>query len=446
MIKKLRSLLFTNQNVRQTVVKNTFWLTFGIAASRLIKSAIVIYAARILGAEGYGLFAYVVSLATIFTTFMDFGMNSLITRESAKDLSVQQKYFATGLGIKTAMFVVIVAIVALLAPLFIRQQEVVALLPIVIIMIGLDGFRDFAASLSRAWEKMEVEAFVQIFTNAMIVIGGFIALFITKSPLSLAIGYTAGVGVGMLWAFKPYGKYIANARRNFSPGLIKKILVSCWPYGMLGLMGVIMLNTDTIMIGWFKDITNVGYYSAGQRIVQLLYGISGIISAAFFPSMVKLSQEREKFRILVERALSIMLMAALPITLGGMLLAKPIIYLLFGDEYLPATLSFIFMNLTYLPIFFTAILSNAVFALNQERKLFTYVILGIVGNLVFNLVLIPLIGIAGAALSTVINQMIITVYLILKLKKSTPFSAFANAGKPVLATVGMCIIVLALQA
>ena len=111
MVEQVKSLFLENKTVRQTVVKNTFWLFFGNIFSRLIRAAILIYAARILGAGGWGVFSYALSIAGLFTIFIDFGINAVITRESVRDLSSQQKYFSTALGIKLVMAAIIGVII-----------------------------------------------------------------------------------------------------------------------------------------------------------------------------------------------------------------------------------------------------------------------------------------------------------------------------------------------
>ncbi len=440
-MKALKSFFFENKSDYQTIAKNTFWLFFGNIFSRLIRFAILIYAARILGVSGWGVFSYALSLAAFFTIFIDFGVNAIITRESSRDLSLQHQYFSTALLIKIFLFVLVGFLIYFISPLFIKQPEVLALLPLVILIVGFDGLRDFGATLSRAWEKMEVESFIQIITNVLIVIVGFAALYFLPSAKSLAIGYVIGTGVGMIVAFYPFRHYFKNIRGTFSNKLIKPILAASWPFGMMGLMGALMLNTDTIMIGWFKDINEVGYYSAAQRIAQLFYIIPTLIATAFFPAMAKSKDDPIKFKNFVEKSLTALSFIALPLMVGGVLLAGPIIKLLYSSLYTPSIIPFILMNLTYIPVFISAVLGNALFSLNQEKKLVSYVVLGIVGNFLFNLILIPYFGGIGAAVSTVVNQVIITIYLFRKIKKISSFTYFEKITKMLLASLIMGIIV-----
>ncbi len=422
MLKRAKSFLLENRTTKQTVAKNTFWLFFGTISSRLIKAGIIIYAARVLGAADWGAFSYALSLAAFFTVFTDFGISTVITRESAKDLSVQETYFSTSIIIKLVMTALSIIAFIALSPFIVKQKEVLALLPIVILLVSLDGMRDFAASLSRAWEKMEVEAFIQIFTNIAIVIGGFIALYATRTSYALSVGYTIGVGIGMLAAFWPFRRYFKNLGKTFTPKLIKPILAASWPIGMLGLMTATMLNTDTVMIGWFRSIADVGYYAAAQRIMQIVFLIPGLLTTALFPSMMKFIDQREKFESIIGRMIAILALVAIPMTIGGVLLAKDIMHIVYGNAYLAGASSFVVMSLVFLPGFISPLLGNALFALSKERKLIAYVLLGIAGNAIFNLLFIPVFGIVGGALSTLVNQTIITCYLYYKLKKEIDIS------------------------
>jgi len=442
MLRKLKAFLFQNQSIRQTVAKNTIWLFSGQIFARLIRAGIIIYAARILGATSWGAFSYALSLAALFTMFIDFGINAVITRESSRDLSLQEKYFSTAFVIKLIAIAAAAVILVVFSPYFIKENEIKILVPIIILIIAFDGLRDLGLALSRAWEKMQIEAFVQILTSSVIVAAGFLALYLSKTSKALLSAYALGTLIGMIIAFYPFRHYLKNIAKSFSRELIKPLLAASWPFGMLGIMGAVMLNTDILMIGWFETAKDVGFYAAGQKIAQLMYIIPTLVAIAFFPSMAKLVAQKELFRTLLEKSMALLALIAIPLSVGGFLLSKEIIRVLYGAEYLPSTLSFMLMNLTYLPVFFSAVLGNAMFAFNREKKLFTYVILGIFGNFLFNLLFIPIWSIAGAALSTIINQIIITTYLFRKLKKDIQFSIFPKIGKIILASLIMTAFVL----
>ncbi len=445
MVQRIRSFLFKNEKESQTIAKNTIWLFIGQAVSRLLRMAIVVYAARVLGAEGWGVFSYAISFAALLTVIVDFGINAVITRESSRDRSVQQKYFATALVTKVAMIACISVLIIAAAPYVMRNPQAMTMLPFIILVFMFDSLRDFGASLSRAWEKMEIESAIQVLTNALIVIGGFAALFIARTPFSLAAGYGIGMGIGMIAAFYPAREYFKNFVSNVSFPLVRKIIATGWPLGLLGVMGGILLNTDTVMIEWFRTIEEVGYYGAVQRVIWLIYIIPGLLATAFFPSMARLVGQKEQMRKILESGLSILTMVAIPLTVGGILLAWEIVYVLYGAQYLAAVPTFRILCLTFLPSFIAAMFGNTLFALNKERKILSYVLFGISGNFILNLLLIPRWGMEGAAISTLLNQCAITAYLVVVLKKAFEFRIFRQVEKIAGAAAVMAAAVFALR-
>jgi O-antigen/teichoic acid export membrane protein len=77
----IEKFLLTNISPKQIVIKNTFWLSLGQFFTRLFKFLLVVFAARILGPEGWGSFQYVLSIASMFFIFSDWGVGNLLIRD-----------------------------------------------------------------------------------------------------------------------------------------------------------------------------------------------------------------------------------------------------------------------------------------------------------------------------------------------------------------------------
>lgn len=445
MTERVKNFLFKNSSTQQTVAKNSFWLFFGHVISRVIRAILIIYAARVLGVEEWGVFSYAFSFATLLTIFMDFGITATVTRESVKDETVREKYFSTALVGKGMIFLIIAFGIGIISLTNIFEENVAILLPLVLIMLGFDGFRDFFAALSRIWDRMHIESGVQIITNVLIAGIGIGALLISATPLSLAWGYVIGTGIGMVIAFFPYRIYFTRVRELFSFQLLKNILKTSFSIGMVGLMWVILMNMDTVMVKWFGTIADVGYYGAIQRIWGFVFILPSVLAVAFFPSMTRFNTDKGMLKKLVERGLSISTLVAVPITVGSVILSWEIIDLLYGSSYIPAVEAFRILNFSYLPLFLMALFSNTLFSMNKEKKLLGYVFLGIGGNLLFNLLLIPTFGIEGAALSTVINFCIVALYLLTQLRKDLDFKVFHQIGKIIIATTMMALVLVGLR-
>ncbi len=441
MINNLKNLLFINRSVKQTIIKNVFWLSASQIGSRLIRAAIIIYAARILGAAEYGIFSYVLSLAGFFTIFADLGVSPLMTREIASHPEKRSLYFANALRVKTILISITAALIIFIAPKFSNIEEAVGLLPFVALLVFFDNLRDFIFAYFRGIEKMEREAFLTVLMNTAIAVTGFIVLNFYKTAGALLFSYIASVVILSIAAIYFIKNLIAGIFKDFDKEIFKQFVRDSWPLAFTSLFGIFMLNIDIIMLGWWRTPEEIGYYSASQRIVQILYTMPAIIASAVFPAISRFIKNKdiEKTRLLNEKTMSALYFAAIPMAIGGIILANPIIEFLFGKEYLPASISFQILIITLLIQFPAAILSNLVIAHNQQKQLFKYACAGSISNVVFNALFIPILGIAGSAIATIIALTTYYTPIWLKIKQIENFYTFRHLKKIIIAGIIMGI-------
>jgi O-antigen/teichoic acid export membrane protein len=431
MLVRLKNLLFTNRSTKQTIVKNVFWLSVGQIGSRLIRAIIIIYAARVLGAAEYGIFSYVLGLATFFTIFADLGLSPLLTREIASHYEKRSTIFASAFWLKILLLAITALLVIFVAPKFSNIKEAIPLLPFVALLVALDNLRDFIFSYFRGIEKMELEGFLVVIMNSVIALAGFIILSFKQTAGALLFSYIASVAALSVAAFYFIRDLLKRIFKDFNKDIARQFIYDCWPLAFAGLFGIFMLNIDIIMLGWWRTSEEIGYYSASQKVVQIFYTLSAIIATAVFPTLSRFVKQGilEKAKLLNEKIISLLYLLALPLSTGGVILAQPIIKLLFGKEYLPASLPFQILILTLLIQFPAPLLSNSLTAHNQQRKFAYYIGLGSLSNVVFNALFIPIWGINGAALATVIAQSAYIFPLWLKIKKINNFYTLRHLKK-----------------
>src|SRR3989344_3310457 len=147
--RELRTFLLTNRGTKQTLTKNTFWLSFGEIAGRILRLFIVVYAARVLGAAGWGAFSYLTSLAAVLTVFSDVGLSSVVIREASKRPKLKDKYFSSAFLFKFILTVLSFLVIVFLAPHITNIQVSRTLVYLVGFLFIFDSLRRFGASLFR---------------------------------------------------------------------------------------------------------------------------------------------------------------------------------------------------------------------------------------------------------------------------------------------------------
>lgn len=420
MLKKIKTFLFQNSSLSQTVAKNTFWLFAGQFVSRALRAIIVIYAARVLGAAGWGAFSYALGVAAFLTIFSDIGINALLTKEASRNPELKNQYLATAFFIKLALLTLCVAGVIIAFPYLTNIPEAAVLMPILVLVFAFDTLRDLGSALARALEKMEVEAAILIFTNAAIVVLGLTLLTMYKTASALAWGYAIGSALGFFAIAIALKHHYGAIIKNFSKRLVLPILTTAWPFGLMGLMGAIMLNTDIIMLGWLRSATEVGYYSAAQKLILLSYVFPQLIATSVFPPLARaVAADKPAAKALLEKSVAFTMLVAIPLAAAILLLAAPLTTLIFGGAYAPAIPALRLLAFTILIVYPSTLLGNAVFAYDKQKSFLTFVLVAIFGNAVFNLLLIPSYGILGAATATIITQLITNALIWRKMRRVT---------------------------
>ena len=277
MFQKIKNFLFKNSSAKQTAAKNTVWLSISNFGGRLIKAVIIIYATRVLGAGQFGLFSYAVTLAAFFTLFVDPGISTVLTREGAKS-SVEERrvVFSTTFVMRLCFTIFGCALIFFVAPLFSTLPGAGALLPIVALIMIFDSMRDFFSALFRSMERMEWEAYIFLSMNLATVIAGYFFLRGAANASSFGWGYVIGTATGAIAGLWVARDYVKRVFATFSLERVKSIIQSAWPFAITGALGMLLTNTDILIIGWMKNAVDVGIYAAAIRIVQVVYIIPGL--------------------------------------------------------------------------------------------------------------------------------------------------------------------------
>ncbi len=447
MLKKIKGFLTENSTSRQTIVKNAFWIGFGNIFGRVIRGIFVIYAARILGAADYGVFSYALGLAAFFTIFGDLGISGVFIRETSKNPERADEYFSVAFIIKILFSFLAALLLIVSAPFISNIQEVRVLLPLVALLIIGDNIQNFFIAVFRVKEHMELEAFVVLITNIIITLSGFIILKIHPTVHALTFTYISAVFLGSLPTFFMVKKELLNIFKSFKKNLIGPFLSAGTPFALQGVFGGLMLNTDMLILGWMRTTQEIGIYSAGQRIIYILYLLPTILAGSIFPILSRFigKKEQEKTQVLIEKTMSILFSIAIPLTVGGIILSTPILSFLFGIEYISGALSFQFLIATVIFVFPLSILINITFANNQQGRFLFFTVIAAITNLILDVIFIRLWGIAGCSLATLLVQIIYTTLTWRFVRKYYIFSVIKYLKKVVLASIIMGLFSLTLN-
>lgn len=441
-MEKIRHFLFNNSGIRQTVVKNTFWVAAGTTLTKIIRVIVIIYIARALGTEDYGIFTYAMSLVAIFAIFSDIGLTSILTRELTKRTEGKKEYLSTALVVKLSFLIGTIVLIAIFAPLITKFEAAKPLLIIIAITVAFESLQGFFYAITRSQNKMEVEAGLSIITEILITVLVLFVFFKHPSIKALALAYMIGNSVGLIITLFFLRKNLNGIFKYFRKDLVKNIIMASWPFAIMGFFGIFMTNIDSVIIGIFSSPHVLGLYAAAQKPISLLHVLPNFLAIGLFPIINKFSRDKEEKKLssVVEKSALASLLIALPIVAGGIIIAEPLISITFGYEFIAAVSTLQILLLSLLIVFPGSMLADLILAENKQKVFIKSSFLGAATNVILDLLLIPIYGIVGSAVATVIAILVAYSFFFIEARKITKFNINSGIKKMIIATIIMSIV------
>ncbi|HTD47943.1 MAG TPA: oligosaccharide flippase family protein [bacterium] len=435
---KISRLLFQSGTPKQTVLKNIFWLVVGQAASRSMRAIVFIYAARVLGTSQYGVFSLAMSIVPLFMLFADAGVIPALSRGIAKDVDSRARWIATGFSAKVALLVLSLGATVVFAPYLTKIPGMRLLLLIVALVFFLDGIRDFGFWVVRALDETQWEAIVSVAGSTATVIAAFLFLSIANTPAHLALACLVGSAVGSFSILVPLRGFLVGLTRNLDVSLARLMLRTAWPYVIWATLGSLFLYADSIMLGFLRDARTVGIYNAASKPIQVFLALPELLAAGAFPTFARRAAQGD-FLTPLSKSFSAMMLAALPLTFGGVVLARPIITMLYGSPYQESTLVFQILLLLILLQFPASIIGYAILAHDRHFEMIRPIAVGTGANLVLNWLLIPPYGAVGSAVAILLARAMIVGGVFTLLRKIQPVPVLGLLWRGLFATLVMVI-------
>lgn len=181
----------------------------------------------------------------------------------------------------------------------------------------------------------------------------------------------------------------------------------------------IYTNLDAIMLGFMKTDTDVGYYSAAVKIKNILLSIVASVGTVLLPRVSYYIENKliKEFHNLTKKAMLLVIITAIPLAVYFMIFAKEGIRFISGSTYDGAILPMMIIMPTLFFVGMTNIMgTQTLVPLGKEKKVLYSTILGAVVDLILNFILIPEFGATGAALGTLVAEIIVFAYQYVCLK------------------------------
>lgn len=423
--------------IKQKSIKKNFVMNAILTMSQFIFPLITFpYVSRILLPVGTGKVSFATSVIAYFTMFAQLGIPTYGVRRCAqvRDDKIELTRVTHELLFINFMMSVVAYVILFFALAFVprlqgdRTLYLIISLNIIFTCIGIEwmyrGLEEYTYITVRSiiFKFIALVAmFAFIHQKSDYLIYGGISIF-AASASSILNFINARKHIYM----HPVGGY--QLRRHLKPVLI---------FFAMSIATTVYTNLDTVMLGFIKTDTDVGYYNAAVKIKGILVSIVTSLGAVLLPRASYYVEKGDlaDLRRLSSKALDFVLVVACPLALYFILFAKEGIRFLSGPAYGGAVLPMQWIQPTIIFIGLTNILGLQILVpLGKEKYVLYSEIAGAVTDFGINMLLIPRLASTGASIGTLAAEFVVFVvqYHVLR-KEVAPIFRKLPYGKVVVA-------------
>lgn len=387
--------------------------------------------ARNLSPHDYGFFYSIFTVITFFIFIQQLGLGRALIKFISEFKAKKQydKIKTSIVSSFTFMFLAAVIISGIflllssyLAENYFRDPLAAKVLSILVLYILFNSFLVIVNASLQGLQRMTIYSFIGPTKNLVVLLLILLFFSLGKGLFSPVFAYvlmfpiTFLIFLPFVLKYFPFFKYKVKNFKSTS----KKLLLFGLPLLLSGFGSKIIADSDTLMLTFFRTFEEVGIYNVVLPSALVFLFFSSSISAVLFPMVSELWTKKDKKRL--QGALKFLykytFAALTPLMLSVFVFASLFIKIFFGSEYVAGAPAFQILLIGVL-FFILASVNNTVLAGIGKPVLVIKIISFVaVLNIILNFILIPSLGIVGAALATAVSYLIILILSILTIIKS----------------------------
>ena len=375
---------------------------------------ITVVAARQLNPDPFAILAFAMATGWLLGVATDAGLSMHLARETARDPRRGRQFVLEIISLRAGLAFLAATVAVLVTPyLAPRQWRMQFVLIVAVQLCG--AVIETIAHYFRGLQRSEIESAIHAAHRVTTLVLALIVLWWWRRldylgvamlvPAVIAMMVSIGIALQLSIRLKP-------DTTDRHPGLTpRSFFIDVFPLGAAALLSALYFRIDVYFIQQWHGFQPVGGYNAAFRLVEGLRLLPAAVMAVTFPLLVQ-TRDTELVRKIggglgvVGLALAVLCAAAAPVII-------PFIY---GEFYAYAAPAFAVLALA-LPLFFlNYALTHQVIGWDGQRAYLAIVVLALIGNIAANLLLVPSRGIVGAAIATVLTEVIVTIGCVIALQ------------------------------
>lgn len=388
------------------LVRNSIILVGTEVLARCMGLFVFIPLARTVGAAELGVFAFAISISRLVVRLPRFGFERLVQRELSRSPEAFSRLWATIMAIKVPLSVIAAA--SVLTVLWLNRSPIPKMWIVLLVLTSMllyEAFVLFHAACFRAFHRAGCEAVVRLVYSVVYVVGGLAAIRLSWGVAGVASALVIAGAIAVAHSTWLLHRNICSLTLCIDRTVIRPVLTESLPFFLVVLVGLTYTQIDMILLSLMSGDHEAGVYAAAMKPFEATTLIPTGVMGTLLPALSRdWIGSREQFSRTLTAGFQYMGTIGLPLAVGGVLCAAPLLQLLYGGRYEESARVFQALIVAVVFSFWNHLFSAALIAMDRERDLLMIGIGGVIISIAFNLFLIPRYGAIGSGIATIITQ------------------------------------------
>jgi O-antigen/teichoic acid export membrane protein len=430
-------------NTSRKILKNTGILFISQISIYVIGFFYIMYMARYLGPEGFGLLNFALAFCGIFGMVPDLGLSTLSVREVSRNKSLATTYLNNILSLRLILGIITFGLIFLTINILGYHEPTLTVVYIISVYVILAVFSQTFDSVVQANEKMEYLSLGQLITNIVLLLGTLLAIYYKLDVIGFAYIYIIAGAFNLLFYFILFMLKFFKPTITYDFKFWKEMIKNALPLSLSIVLILIAFKIDVIILSLLKGNEAVGIYTAAYKLIEILIFVPSIFAISVFPVLSNFhinSQNLIEFSY--KKIYKYLCLLGLPIAVGTTLLANKIIFFIYSTSFYQTVITLQIL-IWVIPFIFLTYMSRVIMvSINKQDQLLKIIILYLILNIALNLIIIPIYGYIGAAIVTVVTEIVsFTLYYYYLSKFICKIQIYKYFSKPVIASAIMGLFV-----
>lgn len=428
------------QSVGVNIARNSLSSMGGQIALKLLSFAYSVAVVRQLGSDLYGYYVTAIALVEILAVFADLGMANYVVREIAKDRSRVAALYGNMVALRVLLGAGVFVCNVLLAWAIGYDPGMIGYVALGSLGLLLYSVRGPLTSVLQGFERIDQTVRLNVLNQVVVIAVGGVLLWLGLGVIGVFIASFVAIVVTTVSAWRMTRRLTELPLRiqlHSWPTLVRAGI----PFALTTFATMLSFRMDTVLLSLWNSAQEVAWYNIAYNLIFALLALSSSFNSALVPSLTRQYKlDPEAVGRFYANTVKLLWIAAVPIAIGTTFLAERLVVLIYGAEYAPA--GFVLQILIWvLPVLMiTAFCGSMTTVFHREVSTARINLINAAFNIGLNLWAIPRYGLAGAAVTTVITEVLCLVQYMVLLRDVIPLrkalTTFLAPVLPVLLMIG----------